>query len=374
MRQNAIGINNLIQNTKNMVDFYIRNKEYIKAEELLMDLLSYNPFDHEVLYALSVVKFYQSHFEAAQLLIEKAIKEEKNISTYWYNLGLYCEAMGAYEYSESAYKKAIELNSQNALAAKALAILYYKNDYFDQAKIFFSSAAFINPNDNLSNYFAKFLDGKNENIDHERFLKELFDNRAYIYNDNYVYATTYEVPGRILEILEGIEFDKSLLEVKVLDLGCGTGLIGEKIRQRYKDFFIKGIDISPKMLAMAKERGVYNKLKESSIENFYVANKKNYDCIIAADVFNYIGDLNTIFMGTAKHLKHAASFIFTIEKGCLDADFTITKSTARYSHSKEYIEKLAEKYGFNIDYAGDIKLKSDSNSSIEGYIFKLTLC
>ena len=48
---------------------------------------------------------------------------------------------------------------------------------------------------------------------------------------------------------------------KVLDLGCGTGLVGNALAKRgFKN--IVGFDISPKMLEQAKQKAVYARLSE----------------------------------------------------------------------------------------------------------------
>ena len=49
----------------------------------------------------------------------------------------------------------------------------------------------------------------------------------------------------------------------ILDLGCGTGLNGMGLRPRAG--YLAGIDLSPRMLALAKERGIYDLLEESEI-------------------------------------------------------------------------------------------------------------
>ena len=52
--------------------------------------------------------------------------------------------------------------------------------------------------------------------------------------------------------------------IKILDAGCGTGLVGLALKEKgYKN--IDGCDLSERMIDRAKERGAYNKL-ESGID------------------------------------------------------------------------------------------------------------
>ncbi len=124
MLQNANSVNQLVDNTKSNIHIYMEKGDYQAAENLVMELLSFNPFDHEMLYILSVIKFQRNELVAAQMLIEKAIKEDLQNSKYWCNLGIYLQEMKQYAHAEIAYKKAIEYDTYNV---RALNILICKN-------------------------------------------------------------------------------------------------------------------------------------------------------------------------------------------------------------------------------------------------------
>ena len=46
--------------------------------------------------------------------------------------------------------------------------------------------------------------------------------------------------------------------LRILDVGCGTGALLEKLRDRFEDADLYGVDISPKMLAVARNRNIAN--------------------------------------------------------------------------------------------------------------------
>ena len=53
-------------------------------------------------------------------------------------------------------------------------------------------------------------------------------------------------------------------DVGILDLGCGTGLVGEELHKRgYKN--IDGVDLTPEMLEHARAKGVYNSLYQGAM-------------------------------------------------------------------------------------------------------------
>ena len=69
-------------------------------------------------------------------------------------------------------------------------------------------------------------------------------------------SLAYNVPGLILEAVKERQLDFSL----TVDLGCGTGLLGPLLRPHTR--YIIGVDLSPKMLAIAEKDkvGIYNHL------------------------------------------------------------------------------------------------------------------
>lgn len=76
--------------------------------------------------------------------------------------------------------------------------------------------------------------------------------------------------------------------MKVLDLGCGTGLLGHVLKEKYGFDNIVGLDVSEEMLARAREKGVYKRLVCSYVTNERVDDIENaeYDAVVAAGVFN----------------------------------------------------------------------------------------
>ena len=49
---------------------------------------------------------------------------------------------------------------------------------------------------------------------------------------------------------------------EIIDLGCGTGLIGQALKKRRNR--LTGVDISSAMLEQAGKKGVYDKLVEAT--------------------------------------------------------------------------------------------------------------
>lgn len=68
----------------------------------------------------------------------------------------------------------------------------------------------------------------------------------------------------------------------ILDLGCGTGLTGLEIREIC--YNLEGIDLSSKMLEVAKTKDVYDKLDKVNIVEYLSNSKPDFDYFISTDV------------------------------------------------------------------------------------------
>ncbi len=82
------------------------------------------------------------------------------------------------------------------------------------------------------------------------------------------------------------------LSLDILDLGCGTGMIGTWLHQFSKS--LTGVDISKQMISIAKSKNIYSNLYSESIEKYLDTSSSEFDLVVAAEVFSYIGDLSTL--------------------------------------------------------------------------------
>lgn len=95
--------------------------------------------------------------------------------------------------------------------------------------------------------------------------KRHFDHIAKNYEGIYL-RLGYPDPKKVAEMVDKYTTIKNLNKdtVRILDLACGTGLIGQELSKRgFKH--IVGYDISSGMLEEAQHKGVYTELVEHDI-------------------------------------------------------------------------------------------------------------
>jgi len=201
----------------------------------------------------------------------------------------------------------------------------------------------------------------------EEYVQAVFDDYADTYDSALLEDLEYKAPELINNTL------KHLLPVpneqfRVLDLGCGTGLMGKSIKPWAHSVW--GVDLSSKMIAKAKLTACYQQLHLSEIEEWLVASDENFDLILAADVLIYIGDLNHTFKYVKPLMSPNSKFAFTLEKSA-ELGYSLTV-TGRYAHHADYITALSAKYGYRIDHLSQDTLRYQYGKKVEGHVVVLS--
>ncbi len=192
-------------------------------------------------------------------------------------------------------------------------------------------------------------------------VTDLYDRYADHYDQHVIGVLKYRTPDLLLDAL-GSFLPSSGLDI--LDLGCGTGLFGARLRSRART--LTGVDISPSMLKHARHREIYDNLFCGELTEFLPTQARNFDLAVAADVFGYIGNLSGVFQGVRGALRPGGFFCFSVEAGD-ERDFVL-KTSLRYAHSVAYIRRLAGDYGFVLQTTESRVLRQDEGVDVGGHI------
>ncbi len=190
-----------------------------------------------------------------------------------------------------------------------------------------------------------------------------FDGIAEDFDERLVRRLGYRGPERLLSLLEAHLAPEGSLNV--LDLGCGTGLCAPLLRPFARRLF--GIDLSPRMLEKAKALGIYDSLNLADLMEA-LNGSEEWDLVIAADTFPYLGDLELVFADVARSLSRNGWFAFSTEAA--DGDGFVLNASGRYGHGPGYVARLASGR-FDIVEQASAPLRREAGQAIVGDFFLL---
>ena len=109
---------------------------------------------------------------------------------------------------------------------------------------------------------------------------ELYREWAASYDRDVFGVGRFTGSRRIAELVGEFVDDR---QARVLDIGCGTGAVGQRLRELGFDR-IDGVDISPEMLAIARATEVYGSLTVLDL-NVAPFDLGEYDVMVSAGTF-----------------------------------------------------------------------------------------
>lgn len=155
----------------------------------------------------------------------------------------------------------------------------------------------------------------------------------------------------------------------VLDLGCGTGLVAVAASDLALGPWI-GVDASPRMLALARSRGLYADLVEKDVIEYLDTTSRSFGLITAADVFPTFGELTGVFTAIARRLASRGHFILSAEEAT-DAAPATPGPSGFYTHDRASLERAAQNAGLGIASIVSEPLREEHGVVVPGWIVVL---
>lgn len=268
------------------------------------------------------------HSAAAEVMLG-ALELAPEWSFGWFRLGEFCEAAGDVAGAVQAWRTARRLDPDDRAGAKLKLELAGAEPVSGSAPGAFVEALF--------DQYA------------EKFDHALVETLAYRVPDLLAAAIAAEGRGRFAH---------------AVDLGCGTGLMGERLRPLADR--LDGYDISAEMLRKARAKAVYDRLEKADLQAM-VWQGEGADLVTAADVFMYVGALERVTALAASMLRADGLFAFSVERHAGLEDFALRPSR-RYAHAEAYVRRTLAGHGFQVRSLGAETVRMDRGEPIEGLV------
>jgi predicted TPR repeat methyltransferase len=248
-----------------------------------------------------------------------------------------------------------------------LATIALMRDRAEEARKLFRTAHRIDPKDFYLKHLGAAESGKAGERADDTYVAGLFDGYARKFESSLL-SLGYRVPGLIHNLVrERMGGTEATVRVgDMLDLGCGTGLLGLVLHEMKAGFW-QGVDLSAQMIEEARGKGIYDDLVTAEITAHLKSETREWDCVFAADVFCYFGDLSEVVRLVADRLRQGGFFAFTVEalpEG--DVRGWAKNATGRYAHGEAYVRAAMSRFS-RVEVAREV-LRMDREAPIHGLL------
>lgn len=197
------------------------------------------------------------------------------------------------------------------------------------------------------------------------YLAACFDHYED-YDERMLGRLSYRAP-QILMTAINEALGPSPAPLRVLDLGCGTGLMGAVVRPIAAR--LDGMDLSSAMIERSRLRGVYDRLDVGDVLDLLAVRNDAYDLLVAADLCPYIGDLTPLLSACAKVVAADGLMAFTVERG---QDGWSLGGTRRFVHAPEHVRQAAAVAGWRVASLAESVLRTEGGTPVVGLAVVLT--
>lgn len=234
--------------------------------------------------------------------------------------------------SETALRQALSIDPNHPHARAVLGETLLMAGRPEEARPELALAVRHLPSNSKVRYLHEIASGKTPPVAPNQYVRDLFNGMAGSFDSHLQEKLNYKIPQEIAARLTSV-LNRPFGEI--LDLGCGTGLVGLALADRAEA--IDGVDLSARMLLEAKAKDCYRDLHMADIGEFLRESKRQWDIIAAADVFVYYGQIEEIFLDISRVLSDDGCFVFSVEDGHGES-FDVDRASGRYQHSRTYLE------------------------------------
>lgn len=198
------------------------------------------------------------------------------------------------------------------------------------------------------------------------YVEALFDNYAPRFEESLVTRLGYRVPEALTEAIGRAMAARGIARFgRGLDLGCGTGLMGVRLRPLVER--LVGVDLAARMLVEARRKGVYDRLERAELVTFLGAEDSSAELIVAADVFNYVGALEAALAAASRALRRGGLLVFSLETHA-GAEAVRLGTSLRFQHASEATLELCRAVGLEIAAAETAAIRMDRGEPVDGLI------
>src|SRR3954452_2069892 len=133
-----------------------------------------------------------------------------------------------------------------------------------------------------------------------------YDEWAKGYDDDLA-AWSYQAPAVVAETVVSRQPTAGV----VLDVGCGTGLVGLALRARGFAGEILGLDISQASLDLARQSGAYYSVERADLQQRLPCEDDSVDALVCVGVMTYLPEVEAVWREFARVARPGGLIVAT---------------------------------------------------------------
>jgi len=326
------------------------------------------PMSADIANNLGALYRAQDRDEEAEASYRRAIElDERHINAH-NNLGLLFAKRGRMKEAVQYYCQSIALMPENPDGRRLLGMAYYSLGKIEEAAEVFRQWLEQEPEQPMARHMYAACSGVGvPERAADDYVEQMFDRFASSFEEQLQVKLGYKAPELVCEALKR-HLPAADRQLDVLDAGCGTGLCGPLLAPWARSMV--GVDLSAGMLERARPKNCYSALEKAELGAWLAEHRDTYDLIVSADTLVYFGPLEVLMQRTADALRAGALLGFSVERAdpALAPEGYRINPHGRYSHTKAYLESMAERAGLRVLSLEDAVLRTEGGEPVHGYV------
>jgi predicted TPR repeat methyltransferase len=354
-----------------MVMMFFEQERFAEAEKLARAMTASYPQHSLGWKFLGTALMQLERLEEALEPMTRSARINPEDAETFNNLGSAHERLGHFDDAELFYKRALNVQPDMQVAWTNLTGLLLAQKKYAEAVQYYKLKLDQDPTDEHTQHLVAMYSGEQTASAPAGYVKKVFDFYADKFDAHLQGELGYKVPAQLVDLVS-THLPAIDPTWKLLDLGCGTGLVGASVGKQARE--LVGVDLSSKMLEMAQARQIYQRLECQDVLTMMQAEPDaSYDVIVSADVFIYVGRIDDVVEQAHRLLRPGGVFAFSIEQHQGEttdeqghAKGYRLQPTGRYTHGLDYLHTLAQRHAFSWLEQVDTPIRLEARLPVPG--------
>ena len=351
--------------SKTLGSLLLKQEKFEEAKSYLLAAMQTLAMDPDIYFNLGLAFLNEGDKNSALYYFTRLRELHPHNIDAPYNCAVIYQQAGNSPAALRAYADVLQQNPEHYPSLYNTAQIYHSLGEYEMALDFYKRAQKVEPYHKNLNFLIEALEQHDLKETPTEYVQMLFDSYADHYEQHMRQKLHYSVPQLLYKLFTD---NVAPLEKNygLIDLGCGTGLVGEYFHPLCHTMI--GIDLSTPMLRQASLKQIYHTLAQQDNVDYLKKLQDAIDIIVAADVLGYYGDLRSLFSAVYNSLITPGYFLFSIESYTGNEDFHLQKN-ARFAHNPRYVEHLAKELGFEVLAKEQATLRFQQELPVMGILY-----